>query len=161
MKVLERTIFKKKNDEIKELQSLLEDVSSKSAYNYERNTELKNKIDLLEAEKERLENKIHQTEAEKESLNNRIRQINGTKGAYIKQINRLNKIYQETTNALKNDIKELKNELKETKLKLEESMSNKYRVRKIRAATGKQKKPIGIKRGYVEGKIISKIKEKV
>ena len=44
MKILERTIFKKKNEEIEKLKQELINVSKKSAYNYERNKELNNTI---------------------------------------------------------------------------------------------------------------------
>lgn len=161
MKILERTIFKKKNEEIERLQKIIIDVSSKSKYNYEQNKELKNKISLLEAEKETLENKINLLKAGKEILENKIRQINGSKGGYIKQINKLNKIHQETKNSYENSLKTLNNELLETKSKLEESMTDKYRVRKIRPATSKQKQTMKIKSGYIEGKIINKIKEEI
>ena len=55
----------------------------------------------------------------------------------------------------------LNNELLETKSKLEESMTDKYLVRKIRPATSKQKQTMKIKSGYIEGKIINKIKEEI
>lgn len=53
MKILEKTIFKKKNEEIERLKEILKDVSNKSEYNYEQNRELKSKINLLEDEKEK------------------------------------------------------------------------------------------------------------
>lgn len=161
MKILEKTIYKKKNKEIENLQDMIIDVSNKSEYNYEQNRELKNKINLLEDEKDRLESKIHQ--------------INNIKGAYIKQIDRLNEIYQETKKSFEKDlkslnrkilskdtiIKSLKKELSETQKKLEESMTDKFLVRKVRPATRSQKQTMKIKSGYIEGKIISKVKEKL
>lgn len=161
MKILEKTIYKKKNKEIENLQDMIIDVSNKSEYNYEQNRELKNKINLLEDEKDRLESKIHQ--------------INDIKGAYIKQIDRLNEIYQETKKSFEKDlkslnrkilskdtiIKSLKKELSETQKKLEESMTDKFLVRKVRPATRSQKQTMKIKSGYIEGKIISKVKEKL
>lgn len=161
MKILEKTIYKKKNEKIKNLQDMIIDVSKKSEYNYEQNRELKNKINLLEDEKDRLENKIHK--------------INDIKGAYIKQIDRLNKIYQVTKKSFEKDlkslnnkiiskdttIKSLKKELSETQKKLEESMTDKFLVRKVRPATRSQKQTMKIKSGYIEGKIISKVKEKL
>lgn len=161
MKILEKTIYKKKNEKIKNLQDMIIDVSKKSEYNYEENRELKNKINLLEDEKDRLESKIHQ--------------INDIKVAYIKQINRFNKIYQETKKSFQKDlkslnnkilskdttIKSLKKELSETQKKLEESMTDKFLVRKVRPATRSQKQTMKIKSGYIEGKIISKVKEKL
>ncbi len=159
MEILEKTIFKKKNQEINKLQEMIIDVSSKSKYNYEQNRKLKSKINLLEDEKENLENKIHQ--------------INDVKGAYIKQINRLNKTVEETKKSCENRLKTLNNdilekdkiikslekELKETQKKLEESMTDKYKVRKLRPATGSRKQTMKVKSGYLEGKIMGKIKE--
>lgn len=161
MEILEKTIFKKKNQEINKLQEMIIGVSRKSKYNYEQNRKLKSKINLLEDEKENLGNKIHQ--------------INEIKEAYIKQIERLNKIYQKTKNSYENrlkalnnkllskeqNIKSLKKELLETQKKLEESMTDKFLVRKVRPATAKQKQTMKLKSGYLEGKIISKVKEKI
>lgn len=128
MKLLERTIFKKKNDEIEKLQEMIVDVSQKSEYNYEQNRELENKVNLLEEDKETLEKKI--------------RQINDIKEAYIKQINRLNKIHEETINSYESSLKALNNELLETRQKLEESMTDKFLRRKVRPATRSQKQTI-------------------
>lgn len=147
MKVLERTIFKKKNEEIKKLQETIVEYQVNNINDNEKISKLENKNNLLEESIKKLENKIHS--------------INSEKGAYIKQINRLNKIHQESINSSKNEIKMLKKELKETKLKLEESMTDKYLVRKIKPAKGNQKQTMKIKSGYIEGKIINKIKEEI
>lgn len=111
----------------------------------------------------------------RKKLIKRIYQINNIKRAYIKQIDRLNKIYQKTVNSYENGFKSLNNkisvkekiikglegELLETQKKLKESMTDKYRVRKIKPALGRQKQTMKIRSGYIEGKIMSKIKEEL
>lgn len=154
MKILERTIFKKKNEEIERLQKIIIDVSSKSIYNYEQNKELNNVILDLSDE-------ICVLRKNKTKLENKIREINGAKGGLTKEIHKLNKTIEENKNSYENNLKTLNNELLETKKKLEESMTDKYRVRKIRPATNKQKQTMKIKSGYIEGKIINKIKEEI
>ena len=154
MKILERTIFKKKNEEIERLQKIIIDVSSKSKYNYEQNKELNNEILDLSDE-------ICILRKNKTKLENKIREINGAKGGLTKEIHKLNKIIKENKNSYENNLKMLNNELLETKSKLEESMTDKYLVKKIRPATSKQKQTMKIKSGYIEGKIINKIKEEI
>ena len=154
MKILERTIFKKKNEEIEKLKQELINVSNKSAYNYERNKELNNTILDLSDE-------IYVLRKDKMELENKMREINGSKGGLTREIHKLNKTIEENKNSYENSLKMLNNELLETKKKLEESMSDKYLVRKIRPATSKQKQTMKIKSGYIEGKIINKIKEEI
>ena len=152
MKILEKTIFKKKNEEIERLQKIIIDVSSKSKYNYEQNKELNNVILDLSDE-------ICILRKNKTKLENKIREINGAKGGLTKEIHKLNKIIEENKNSYENNLKMLNNELLETKSKLEESMTDKYHVRKIRPATSKQKQTMTIKSGYIEGNTINKLKE--
>ena len=151
MKILEKTIFKKKNEEIERLQKIIIDVSKKSIYNYEQNKELNNVILDLSDE-------ICVLRKNKTKLENKIREINGAKGGLTKEIHKLNKIIEENKNSYENNLKMLNNELLETKKKLEESMSDKFRVKRVRPA-GTQKQTMKIKSGYREGKIINKIKE--
>lgn len=151
MKILERTIFKKKNEEIEKLKQELINVSNKSAYNYERNKELNNTILDLSDE-------IYVLRKDKMELENKIREINGSKGGLTKEIHKLNKTIEENKKSYDNSLKTLNNELLETKKKLEESMTDKYLVKKVRPA-GTQKQTMKIKNGYLEGKIMNKIKE--
>lgn len=151
MKILERTIFKKKNEEIEILKQELINVSKKSQYNYEKNKELNNTI--LE-----LSDEIYVLRKDKMELENKIREINGAKGGLTKEIHKLNKTIEDNKNSYENSLKTLNNELLETKKKLEESMSDKFRVKKVRPA-GTQKQTMKIKNGYLEGKIMNKIKE--
>ena len=151
MKILERTIFKKKNEEIERLQKIIIDVSSKSIYNYEQNKELNNVILDLSDE-------ICILRKNKTKLENKIREINGSKGGLTREIHKLNKTIEENKNSYENSLKTLNNELLETKKKLEDSMTDKYLVKKVRAA-GTQKQTMKIKSGYLEGKIMNKIKE--
>ena len=152
MKILERTIFKKKNEEIEKLKQELINVSNKSAYNYERNKELNNTILDLSDE-------IYVLRKDKMELENKIREINGSKGGLTKEIHKLNKTIEDNKNSYENSLKTLNNELLETKKKLEESMSDKYLVKKVRATGTKHKQNMKIKSGYLEGKIMNKIKK--
>lgn len=159
MEILEKTIYRKKNQEINELEKTLLNVSKKSKYNYEQNKELRNKIIMLENEKKELIDKINQ--------------FKGKLGGVAKRNNQLKKMVEEIENScenrvkmLNNDmlekektIKLLRNELEETQKKLEESMTDKFIVKKLRPATGTKTQTMKIKNGYKEGKIISKIKE--
>ncbi len=153
MKILERTIFKKKNEEIERLQKIIIDVSNKSIYNYEQNKELNNVILDLSDE-------ICILRKNKTELENKIREINGSKGGLTREIHKLNKTIEENKNSYENSLKTLNNELLETKKKLEESMSDKYLIKKVRPA-GTQKQTMKIKSGYLEGKIMNKIKEEI
>ena len=152
MKILERTIFKKKNEEIEKLKQELINVSKKSQYNYEKNKELNNVISDLY-------NEIYVLRKNKIELENKIREINGSKGGLTREIHKLNKTIEENKNSYENSLKTLNNELLETKKKLEESMSDKYLVKKVRATGTKHKQNMKIKSGYLEGKIMNKIKE--
>ena len=152
MKILERTIFKKKNEEIEKLKQELINVSKKSAYNYEKNKELNNTILDLSDE-------IYVLRKDKTELENKIREINGYKSGLTREIHKLNKTIEENKNSYDNSLKTLNNELLETKKKLEESMSDKYLVKKVRPTGTKQKQTMKIKSGYLEGKIMNKIKE--
>ena len=152
MKILERTIFKKKNEEIEKLKQELINVSNKSAYNYERNKELNNVISDLSDE-------IYVLREDKTELENKIREINGSKGGLTREIHKLNKTIEDNKNSYENSLKTLNNELLETKKKLEESMSDKYLVKKVRPTGTKQKQTMKVKSGYLEGKIMNKIKE--
>ena len=151
MKILERTIFKKKNEEIEKLKQELINVSKKSQYNYEKNKEFSNVISDLS-------NEIYVLRKDKKELENKIREINGAKGGLTKEIHKLNKIIEDNKNSYDNSLKTLNNELLETKKKLKLSMTDKFKVRKVRA-TGTQKQNMKIKSGYLEGKIMKKIKE--
>ena len=151
MKILERTIFKKKNEEIEILKQELINVSKKSQYNYEKNKELNNTILDLSDE-------IYVLRKDKMELENKIREINGAKGGLTKEIHKLNKTIEDNKNSYENSLKTLNNELLETKKKLEESMSDKYIIKKVRA-TGTQKQTKKMKNGYLDGKIMNKIKE--
>ena len=153
MKILEKTIFKKKNEEIERLQKIIIDVSNKSIYNYEQNKELNNVILDLSDE-------ICILRKDKTELENKIREINGSKGGLTREIHKLNKTIEENQNSYENSLKTLNNELLETKQKLEESMSDKYLIKRVRPA-GTQKQTMKIKSGYLEGKIMNKIKEEI
>ena len=151
MKILERTIFKNKNKEIEILKQELINVSKKSAYNYDKNKELNNTILDLSDE-------IYVLRKDKTELENKIREINGAKGGLTKEIHKLNKTIEENKNSYENSLKTLNNELLETKKKLEESMSDKYLIKRVRPS-GTQKQTMKVKSGYLEGKIMNKIKE--
>ena len=151
MKILERTIFKKKNEEIENLKQELINVSKKSQYNYEKNKELNNTILDLSDE-------IYVLRKDKMELENKIREINGSKGGLTREIHKLNKTIEENKNSYENSLKMLNNELLETKKKLKLSMTDKFKVKKVRA-TGTQKQTMKMKNGYLEGKIMNKIKE--
>lgn len=151
MKILERTIFKKKNEEIEKLKQELINVSKKSQYNYNKNKELMNL-------NEDLVNEIMILRKNKKELENKIREIRGSNGGLTKEIHKLNKIIEGNKNSYESSLKTLNNELLETKKKLEESMTDKYLVKKVRPAGAKQKQTMKVKSGYLEGKIISKIK---
>ena len=153
MKILEKTIFKKKNEEIERLQKIIIDVSNKSIYNYEQNKELNNVILDLSDE-------ICILRKNKTKLENKIREINGAKGGLTKEIPKLNKIIEENKNSYENSLKTLNNELLETKKKLEESMSDKYLIKRVRPERT-QKQTMKMKSGYLEGKIMNKIKEEI
>ena len=153
MKILEKTIFKKKNEEIERLQKIIIDVSSKSKYNYEQNKELNNVILDLSDE-------ICILRKNKTKLENKIREINGAKGGLTKEIHKLNKIIEENKNSYENNLKMLNNELLETKSKLEESMSDKFVLKKIKPC----KTPsqiMKIKSSSKQSEIIKKIKEEI
>ena len=151
MKILERTIFKKKNEEIEILKQELINVSNKSQYNYEKNKELNVIISDLSDE-------IYVLRKDKNELENKIREINGSKGGLTREIHKLKKTIEDNKNSYENSLKTLNNELLETKKKLEESMSDKYLIKKVRP-TGTQKQTMKVKSGYLEGKIMNKIKE--
>ena len=153
MKIKKKTIFKKKNEEIERLQKIIIDESNKSIYNYEQNKELNNVILDLSDE-------ICILRKNKTKLENKIREINGAKGGLTKEIHKLNKIIEENKNSYENSLKTLNNELLETKKKLEESMSDKYLIKRVRPA-GTQKQTMKMKSGYLEGKIMNKIKEEI
>lgn len=151
MKILERTIFKNKNKEIEILKQELIIVSKKSQYNYDKNKELNNTILDLSDE-------IYVLRKDKTELENKIREINGSKGGLTREIHKLNKTIEENKNSYENSLKTLNNELLETKKKLEESMSDKYLIKRVRPS-GTQKQTMKVKSGYLEGKIMNKIKE--
>ena len=151
MKILERTIFKNKNKEIEILKQELIIVSKKSQYNYDKNKELNNTILDLSDE-------IYVLRKDKTELENKIREINGSKGGLAREIHKLNKTIEENKNSYENSLKTLNNELLETKKKLEESMSDKYLIKRVRPS-GTQKQTMKVKSGYLEGKIMNKIKE--
>lgn len=166
MELLEKTIFKKKNKEIESLQQTILCISKKSNYNYAKNRKLRTENLNLTNENDELTNLTNQ-------LTKKVHCLVGQAGGYVKEINKLKKIIEDTekkyTEHLKSlenlinmkdkSINELDKKLENTIKQLEESMTDKFLVKKVRPATAKQKQTMKVKSGYLEGKIIRKIKE--
>lgn len=152
MELLEKTIFKKKNEEIKGLKEKILEVAGKSEYNYNKNKELENYITDLE-------NRIISLEDDKLKLQIKMSEINGAKGGLTKQIHKLNRTIEEERNKAENSLKIANNTILELEQKIKDLGTDKYLVKKLKPATNKQKQTMGIKSGVLQGKIINKIKE--
>lgn len=149
MELLERTIFKKKNKEIASLYKTLDCVSQKSHYNYEENRKLRTENINIKSENEELSDLVN-------ALSDRVHKLVGRCGGYAKSNNILRKKVLEKDKEIEN----ITNKLTETKRLLDESMTDKFIRRKIKAANTVPKQTMKVnKSSYLEGKIISKIKE--